>query len=89
LANKNNDIPVYETRKITETVNKQTEALIAENISNMLKSHRIYIESISVCLQNDSISEVKVLYENNERTDEIISMISSYCDIDKELIMIE
>jgi len=89
VLNFNNDIPVYETRKITETVNKQTEALIAENISNMLKSHRIYIESISVCLQNDSISEVKVLYENNERTDEIISMISSYCDIDKELIMIE
>lgn len=83
------NVPVFENTKIVETVQNQTEALICENIENMLKSKRIKINSVSVKLDNNLLLEVKLKPDDSRDTDEIISLVSSYCDINKENIVIE
>lgn len=83
------NVPVFENTKIVETVRNQTEALICENIENMLKSKRIKINSVSVKLDDNVLLEVKLKPDDSSDTDEIITLVSSYCDINKENIVIE
>ena len=81
--------PVFENKKIIETVQNQTELLICENIENMLKSKRIRIKSVSVTLENNELLQVNIKPDDPDRRDEIISLVSAYCDINKENIVIE
>lgn len=89
ILNFNENIPVYENTKIAETVQKQTEVLINENINNMLKANRIYVKNVNVFLNNDVLVKVKVSLSDMKDKEKTISLISSYCDINKEIIVIE
>lgn len=89
ILNFNENIPVYENTKIAETVQKQTEVLINENINNMLKANRIYVKNVNVLLNNDVLVKVKVSLSDMKDKEKTISLISSYCDINKEIIVIE
>ena len=89
VLNFNNNVPVFETTKITEIVHRETEELISENIQSMLKSKRIIIKNINVTLSDGEIKEVKIEIRDNANKSEIVSIVSSYCDINEEKIVIE
>ena len=89
ILNFNNNIPVFDSTKIEETFKEETEQLIVNNILSMLKSNRIFADDITVLLENNEISEIKVYMSGEANKEEIISLISSYCDINKDAIMIE
>ncbi len=85
----NNNVPVFENSKITETVQKQTNEIVRQNIINMLKSNRKSVKNVEVTLENNEVTEVKVKLANEDNREEIISLISSYCDINKETVVLE
>lgn len=84
-----NNVPVFESVKITENVQQQTEDLICSNIRNMLKSKNFNLKSISVILEEGILTEIRLSPSDKNNIDEIISLVSAYCDINKSIIMIE
>ena len=55
----------------------------------MLKANRIYVKNVNVFLNNDVLVKVKVSLSDMKDKEKCISLISSYCDINKEIIVIE
>lgn len=85
----NNNVPVFENQKIVDTIHSSTELLICENIQNMLKVNKIKSENVSVVLEQDQLISVRVKLENKDDEKTASSLISSYCDIDENKIVIE
>lgn len=83
------NVPVFENTKITETVQKNTEKLISENIVNMLKVNRLSVKNVEVILENNELINVKVSLSDEENKGKIISLISSYCDINIDAVVVE
>lgn len=89
VLNFDGNIPVNEDVKIIDIASQKTEALINDNIQNMLKSKRISVEEVGVKMEDNKILEVKVVASSIGEKDRIISLISSYCDINKENVVVE
>ena len=85
----NNNVPVFENTKIADVVSEQKEKLVRDNIINMLKSKRFFVKDLIVTIENNELKNVKVNLRDEKNVNEIISLISSYCDINKDVIVVE
>ncbi|MBQ2897395.1 MAG: stage III sporulation protein AF [Clostridia bacterium] len=82
-------MPVYNNDGIKETINNQTEKLIESKIKEQLTENNIVIDNLYVFLEENELEKVVVIPKNKNESEKICDIISSFCDIQKEIIIIE
>jgi len=89
ILNFDEDVPVYNNKKISEVIGLQTARIIESKITEKLSSEGVTIKDVKVTLENNKISMVSIKKYNFDASEKIRDIVSSFCDIKKDNVVIE